>query len=113
MPRTKRDFQRIKRRVNCAVRVGSKQHVGVVMNLSPGGFFVQTGAIVAIGARVAVALQGRSGETVQVDATVTNRREIPRRLATIARGGLGCKLTSPGESYYQLLAKIDPTRASV
>ncbi len=108
MAKTKRAFERIKRRVNCDVIVAGARHVGVVLNLSPKGFFVQTGAAADIGAKVGVTLQTHEGETVEVQAVVTNRRRIPRRLVSVERGGFGCALKGPSEDYYQLLADINP-----
>lgn len=108
MGRVKRAHPRLKRRVSCNIIVRGDRHVGVVLNLSQGGFFVQTGAMADIGANVDVSLRGSDGETIDVAATVTNRRAVPRRMATVARGGLGCKLTGAPEAYYHLLADINP-----
>lgn len=106
MEREKRAHPRIKRRVNCSVSVKGNSHVGVVMDLSRGGFFVQTGAMAPVGSRVDVALLERSGSTVEVNATVTNRRQIPRPLTSVAKGGLGCRVNGAPEDYYRLLAHI-------
>ena len=83
--------------------------MGVVMDLSPGGFFVQTGARPEIGSRVDVALRGRDGSTVDVQATVTNRRRVPSRLMSVARGGVGCKIDAPPEDYFRLLGELSGT----
>lgn len=92
--------------MNCNVLLRGNRHVGVVMDLSPGGFFVQTGAVADIGATVDVALQGRRGGTVEVRATVTNHRAVPRSLASVIRGGIGCRLKGASEDYDRLLAQI-------
>ncbi|MCP4007474.1 MAG: PilZ domain-containing protein [bacterium] len=94
--------------MSCDLTVGDSRHVGVVLDLSPRGFFVQTGASVDIGAKVDVALCGRDGAMVEVEAVVTNRRKIPPQLASVARGGLGCCLKTTPEDYYRLLANISP-----
>ncbi len=109
MVRLKRAFSRIKRRVNCNLAVRGREHVGVAIDLSAKGFFLQTSATADIGEQVDVVLQHRGGEAIRVSATVTNRRKIPQQLVSIARGGLGCRLESAPEDYYQLLADINPS----
>ncbi len=52
-----REFTRIKRRINCHIDIEGRQHMGVALDISPKGFFVQTGANPSIGARVAVVLR--------------------------------------------------------
>ena len=104
--KSNRAHPRLKRRLNCDVSVGGTQYVGVVLDLSPGGFFVQTGALPAVGATVDITLRRGQGPPIELQARVANRRPVPRRLASVARGGLGCSLSSPPESYYQLLGNL-------
>lgn len=104
---TRREFPRAKRRVNCDVSVEGARYKGVVLELSPKGFFIQTTANAQIGARLWVELRLGVKDVVQVEATVANRRVTPARLATVTRGGLGCRLTAPSEAYYQYLASLN------
>jgi hypothetical protein len=104
--RNTRAHRRIKRRLNCQVTLDGSSQVGVVMDISPGGFFVQTGGVARVGANVDVALRRHDGSTIDVSATVTNLRRVPRRLATVAKGGLGCRLNAAPESYYAMLSEI-------
>ena len=106
MQRTERAFKRLKRRVNCDVRIGDRRHVGVVRDLSPLGFFVQTGATAEIGATVRVVLRQGTDPGLEVEARVANRRDVPARLVSVARGGLGCAISRPPEAYLQLLASL-------
>ncbi len=101
-----RKFPRIKRRVNCEVSVDGQRHVGVVLDLSPGGFFVQTRAAPPIGADIVVHLRRTSSDGVEVQAKVANRKATPPRLASVARGGIGCQLTAPPETYFALLEAL-------
>ena len=101
----KRVFPRVKRRVNCNLHISGERYVGVARDLSPRGFFVQTNATPPIGAKVVVKLRGTSGD-FEVEATVANRREIPRRLASVARGGIGCAVTTAPEDYFHFLWSI-------
>ena len=92
--------------MNCEVTLDGSSHVGVVMDISPGGFFVQTGGAARVGEDVDVALRRHDGSTIDVRATVTNLRRVPRRLATVAKGGLGCRLNTAPDSYYTMLSEI-------
>ncbi len=98
----------MKRRVSCEIIVGGSRHTGVVLNLSPGGFFIQTGASPALGMKIDIELRRRDGEILELEATVANKRVVPRTLISAARGGIGCKLATPPEAYYQLLGSLAP-----
>jgi hypothetical protein len=104
----RRKFPRIKRRVNCEVSIDGRRHVGVVLDLSPGGFFVQTRASPPVGAEIVVHLRRASDDGVEVQAKVANRRPTPARLASVARGGIGCALTAPPETYFAFLQALSP-----
>lgn len=106
--RKERAFPRLKRRINCAVRVHGCEHPGIVRDLSPGGFFVQTPVAPAIGAQVWVTLRQADGSSIPLVAEVTNRRSVPRQLNSLMPAGLGCKLQLlPPEEYFQLLGALD------
>ena len=102
----RRQFPRIKRRVNCDVSVGEHLHVGVVLDLSPRGFFVQTSASPPIGSTVAIRLRHTGHPEVRVEARVANKRVVPRRMTSIARGGIGLTIVTPPEEYYALLGNL-------
>ncbi len=106
MKRRERAFARIKRRLNCDINVNGIRHVGVVQNLSPGGFFIQTAAPAAVGSIVSVVLCRPTGPGVELEARVANRRDVPRRLTTLARGGIGCSVDAPPEAYFELLGAL-------
>lgn len=108
--RAKRSYARIKRRLNCDVSVSGTQYVGVVLDLSPGGFFVQTGAAPDVGSIVDITLRQGEGPAIELQAKVANRRSVPRRLTSVARGGLGCSLSAPPESYFRLLGSLSDGR---
>ncbi len=99
----KRKFRRMNRRLDCQVIVSGSRYSGVVLNISPRGFFVQTDASPAVGAKIGVELTHRSGETLELEATVANKQKPRRDQLPIARAGIGCKLAVPPEEYYQLL----------
>ncbi|MCZ6782006.1 MAG: PilZ domain-containing protein [Proteobacteria bacterium] len=104
---TRREFARAKRRINCNLMVDGTQYLGVVRDLSPKGFFVQTHAKAPVGSRVVVHLHLVGGNSFELQATVASRRETPRRLAVLAHAGIGCQLSAPApEGYYHFLADI-------
>ena len=103
---TKRKFPRIRRRLRCEVSIDGQCRVGVVLDLSPGGFFVQTQAAAEVGAKILVKLRDPSDCVVDVPVRVANRREIAPRLRSVARGGIGCVVTAPPEAYFRLLHSL-------
>jgi hypothetical protein len=113
MPRAPRAFARIRRRVTCDVDVQGRRHVGVVQDLSPRGFFCQTVASPPIGASVHVILHHEVHGAIRIQARVANQRIVDRRLAPIAKGGIGCAIHSAPESYFQLLSELSGVGAAV
>ena len=106
--RQRRAFTRLKRRLNCDIRIHGCEYLGVVRDLSPGGFFIQTSVAPAVGSEVWVTLRQQEGPGIPLVAKVTNRRRVPRRLSAFESGGLGCCLeTPPPEEYFQLLGKLE------
>ena len=105
--RQRRAFRRIKRRLNCDIRIHGCEYLGVVRDLSPGGFFVQTAAVPAIGSEIWVTLRQQEGPGIPLVAKVANRRRVPRQLTAFERGGIGCSLqTPPPEEYFRLLGEL-------
>ena len=85
--------------------MGAQRHSGLVLNVSPGGLFVQTHARPTSGDSVRVALNVPGGATaMELDATVVWKRVVPASLLRVAQGGVGLCLVNPPEGYYQLLA---------
>ena len=96
---------RISKRVPCNVRVGERRYVGMVLNLSQGGLFVQTGAEAARGASVALELNAAErGPGVPIEATVVWRRVVPQALRATVSGGMGVRIERADENYFRLLA---------
>ncbi len=103
---------RVKMRIACEVSVGACRHSGLVLNVSPGGLFIQTGARPTSGdpVRIALNVPGRS-EAMALDATVVWKRVVPASLLRVAQGGVGLSLVNPPEGYYQFLAAAMRTHA--
>jgi len=96
---------RVKLRLPCEVSVGARRHAGIVLNVSPGGLFVQTFAKPTSGhpVRVALNVPGHS-DAMTLDATVVWKRVVPAGFLRVAQGGVGLSLVNAPEDYYQFLA---------
>lgn len=96
---------RVKMRISCEVSVGARRHAGLVLNVSPGGLFIQTFAKPTSGDTVRVALNVPGNrDAMSLDATVVWKRVVPGGLLRVAQGGVGLSLVNPPEGYYQFLA---------
>ena len=102
---------RMKMRLACEVEVDGRRHSGLVLNVSPGGLFVQTNAKPTSGDRIHVALSvpGQPAN-LALDAAVVWKRVVPASLLTVAQGGVGLRLLNPPEDYYQFLADTTESR---
>ena len=107
---------RLAKRMPCAVRVGERRYTGMVINLSQGGLFVQTNADTSRGERVELEISApERSEAIPVQGTVVWKRAVPPQLRSAARGGMGVRIQSAAETYYQLLAawmRVAPIAAS-
>jgi Tfp pilus assembly protein PilZ len=98
---------RFRKRLPCRVRAGGSSYAGMVLNLSRGGLFVQTGAGVPPGAGVVVDLDlANHPETVPIGGRVVWRRVVASHLRTVSRGGIGVRIESAPEPYYRLLMAV-------
>ena len=96
---------RVKMRIACEVSMGVRRHSGLVLNVSPGGLFVQTHARSNSGDAIRVVLNvPRRSEAMALDATVVWKRAVPAGLLPLAQGGVGLSLLNPPEGYLRFLA---------
>ena len=96
---------RKKRRIPCALWVGEREHSALILDLSPSGLFVQTHAKTARGERLRISF---SHEDVMLDlkVEVVRTKTVPQSLLAAAKGGVGVRIVSAPEEYYQLLASL-------
>jgi hypothetical protein len=79
----------------------------MVLNLSRGGLFVQTGAGPPPGAEVRVDLDVASeSDAVPIGGRVVWRRVVAPHLRTITQGGVGVRIESAPEVYYSFLSGV-------
>jgi Tfp pilus assembly protein PilZ len=105
--------ERIAKRMPCAVRVGESLYSGLVLNLSPGGLFIQTNADAGQGSAVGLELQA-PGESdgIPLAGTVAWRKLVPSQLRQVAGGGFGIRIDRADERYYSVLSRWMRTEVS-
>ena len=96
---------RKKRRIPCTLWVGEREHSALILDLSPSGLFVQTHAKTQRGGRLRLAF---SHEDVVLDlkVEVVRTKTVPQSLLAAAKGGIGVRIVSAPEEYYQMLASL-------
>jgi len=99
-----RVFERKKRRMPCDVIFEGQQHSGLVLDVSPGGLFIQTSAKAKPGARLDLRLS-LPGETrkLPMQVEVVRKVVVPARLLAIAHGGVGVRILNAPEAYYSFM----------
>jgi Tfp pilus assembly protein PilZ len=98
---------RFKKRLPCRVKVAGSSHAGMVLNMSRGGLFIQTSAGPSPGAGVMVDLDVASrSDTVPIGARVVWKRVVASHLRTLSHGGVGVRIESAPEAYYQFLSAV-------
>ena len=96
---------RKKRRIPCTLWVGEREHSALILDLSPSGLFVQTHAKTQRAERLRLAF---SHEDVVLDlkVEVVRTKTVPQSLLAAAKGGIGVRIVSAPEEYYQMLASL-------
>jgi PilZ domain len=102
-----RIFERKKRRMPCDVIYEGQHHNGLVLDVSPGGMYIQTSANASIGDRldVVVGLPGEPHDT-RMQVEVARRFVVPARLITVAHGGIGVRILGAPEAYYRFMESL-------
>jgi hypothetical protein len=101
--------KRARRRLACRLIVGRQRFGGVILDLSASGVFVQTSAKPRPGDAVTLELSiPGQREPLRVEAQVARVKVVPPRLAAVAQGGLGLRITNAPEGYFAFLTAILP-----
>jgi len=100
-------FERKKRRMPCSVVFEGRKHSGLVLDVSPGGLFIQTSAKVQPGDRLDLQLS-IPGEThmVHMQVEVARKVVVPPRLLAVAHGGIGVRILHAPEAYYTFMETL-------
>jgi len=102
-------LERKKRRLPCEIRFRSQRFNGVVIGVSASGVFIQTGAKFKPGDSLAleVGVPGRD-VAIPLAVDVVRQKRVPARLLTVAQGGIGARIRSAHEAFYEYLLSLDP-----
>ena len=109
-PPTKRKFEREARRFSCEFRTQGENYRGFVHDLSARGLFLQTVAVPPEGSEVRLKLYDPQEQPIELVARVARLRSSHRSLSALETGGIGLRIESAPEAYFQLV--LDLGRAS-
>ena len=100
-------FERKKRRMPCDLMFEGQQHSGLVLDVSPGGLFIQTSAKAKPGDRLdlKLSLPGES-QKLPLQVEVVRKVVVPPRLLAIAHGGVGVRILNAPEAYYTFMGSL-------
>jgi hypothetical protein len=100
----RRRHKRIKRRIPCLVVVNGEPHQGIVLDLSIGNMFVQTNATMQCKGSVEVVFPATDQRPeLRVRTRVARVKQVPPRLATVTRPGLGLEVVEAPPNYSRLI----------
>ena len=91
----------------CNVTLEGQQHSGLVIDVSPGGLFIQTSAKAQPGDRLDLKLS-LPGETqkIPLQVEVVRKVVVPARLLAVAHGGVGVRILNAPEAYYNFMETL-------
>jgi hypothetical protein len=104
---TERVMDRTRRRIPCDLTIRGRRHMGMVLDVSPTGLFIQTNAKTAPGDRMQMelSLPGEQQRLV-LEIEVARRKAVPAQLLAAAKGGIGVRIVDAPESYYRFLSDV-------
>ncbi len=105
-----RIFERKKRQMPCTLAVDGHHHGGLILDVSPGGLYIQSSAKTKPGDQLALhmTIPGVKGR-VALQVEVVRKVVVPSRLIKVARGGIGVRIINAPEAYYQFMDSLGIT----
>jgi hypothetical protein len=105
-----RIFERKRRQMPCTLTLDGKNHGGLILDLSPGGLFIQSSAKIKPGDRLEIqtTLPGVEGR-VHIQVEVVRKVIVPSHLLKVAHGGVGVRILNAPEAYYQFMDELGVT----
>jgi hypothetical protein len=108
-----RVFERKRRQMPCTLTLDGRHHGGLILDVSPGGFFIQSSAKIKPGDQIELqtTIPGVEGR-VQIQVEVVRKVIVPARLLKVARGGVGVRIINAPEAFYQFMDELGVTSDS-
>ncbi len=98
--------RRFRKRLPCQLMTSSHAHMGMVLNVSRGGLFVQTSVSTRPGDRIRLQLNPGAPEQMEIGAEVRWKRVVAPQLRAISPGGVGLCIRNAPEAYYAFLSVL-------
>jgi Tfp pilus assembly protein PilZ len=100
----RRGQRRIKRRIPCEISFGGTSFRGIVLDISAGGMFIQTSAALQGQEEIEVVFPATEEQPrIVVRARVARKKQVPARLVTVTRPGLGVQILEAPPNYERML----------
>jgi hypothetical protein len=105
-----RIFERKRRQMPCTLTLDGRHHGGLVLDVSPGGLYIQSTAKIKPGDQLEIqmTLPGIDGRH-QLQVEVVRKVVVPAQLVKIAHGGVGVRIINAPEAYYQFMDQLGVT----
>jgi len=102
-----RIFERKRRQMPCTLTLDGRNHGGLILDVSPGGLFIQSSAKVKPGDQLEIqtTLPGVEGR-VRMQVEVVRKVIVPTQLLKVARGGVGVRIINAPEGFYQFMDSL-------
>jgi len=109
----KRIFERKRRQMPCTLTLDGRNHGGLILDISPGGLYIQSSAKMKPGDQVEIqmTIPGIDGRH-QLQVEVVRKVVVPAQLLKVARGGVGVRIVNAPEAYYQFMDELGVTAGS-
>ena len=103
----RRARSRKNRRIPCQLRLRDRVHHALVIDLSAQGLFVRMAADDREEIeRCQLTLESERGEQIELVVDVVRKFLVPGPLLAIANGGVGLRIVSAPDAYYDFLSRI-------
>ncbi|MEN8181244.1 MAG: PilZ domain-containing protein [Myxococcota bacterium] len=97
---------RFRKRLPCRLAGAEGARAGMVLNVSRGGLFVQTGAVARPGDAVRIDLEIEAARSLAVEASVIWRRVVGAHLRAVQVGGFGARIQHAPDGWFEFLAGL-------
>ena len=98
---------RVPGRLRCKLLIDGRCHHGIVRDFSTRGFFVESGAVLPIGAAVVVAFDATKSKRFVLEASVPHRQSASRSRADLVHDGVGLRVDDPPQAYRDWVVSTD------